>query len=101
VVRAVTVLLLFLAAVGLAGCSGTQSAGGPQQPARSSGAAAARSAPATPAGPKRGTGTAVHVNLFEGDRQTYGVAMPIIAYFSHEVTDGTVFDKVTTVTVNG
>ena len=37
----------------------------------------------------------------DGDGQTYGVAMPIIAYFSVAPTDASVFDKVVTVTVNG
>jgi lipoprotein-anchoring transpeptidase ErfK/SrfK len=43
----------------------------------------------------------VHVSLYEGDGQTYGVAMPIIAYFSVAPTDASVFDKVVTVKVNG
>jgi len=43
----------------------------------------------------------VRVSLNEGDGQTYGVAMPIIAYFSVAPTDASVFDKVVTVTVNG
>jgi lipoprotein-anchoring transpeptidase ErfK/SrfK len=55
----------------------------------------------TPTGPRRGSGIPVHVSLFEGDGQTYGVAMPLIAYFSAPVTDVSVFDQVTAVTVNG
>jgi lipoprotein-anchoring transpeptidase ErfK/SrfK len=55
----------------------------------------------TPAGPRRGSGTPVHVSLYEGDGRTYGVAMPLIAYFSAPVTDASVFDRVTSVTVNG
>jgi lipoprotein-anchoring transpeptidase ErfK/SrfK len=51
--------------------------------------------------PKRGSGTPVHVSLEEGDGQTYGVAMPIVAYFSAAPTDASVFDKVVSVTVNG
>jgi lipoprotein-anchoring transpeptidase ErfK/SrfK len=43
----------------------------------------------------------VHVTLFEGDGKTYGVAMPIIVYFSQKITDASVFDQVATVTVNG
>jgi len=39
--------------------------------------------------------------LAEGDGQRFGVAMPIIAYFSVAPTDASVFDKVATVTVNG
>ena len=43
----------------------------------------------------------MRVSLSEGDGQTYGVAMPIVAYFSVAPTDASVFDKVVTVTVNG
>lgn len=42
----------------------------------------------------------MHVSLFEDDGQRFGVAMPIIAYFSAAITDASVFDKVVTVTVN-
>ena len=55
----------------------------------------------TPTGPRQGTGAPVHVSLYEGDGQTYGVAMPLIAYFSTPVTDASVFSKATIVTVNG
>jgi lipoprotein-anchoring transpeptidase ErfK/SrfK len=41
------------------------------------------------------------VRLFEGDGHTYGVGMPIIAYFSERITDPSVFDRVVTVTVDG
>ncbi len=43
----------------------------------------------------------MHASLFEGDGETYGVAMPIVAYFSRAPSDATVFDKVVTVSVNG
>jgi hypothetical protein len=55
----------------------------------------------TTTAPRRGHGTPVHVSLYEGDGDTYGVAMPIIAYFSVAPTDATVFDQVVTVKVNG
>lgn len=55
----------------------------------------------SPSGPRRGSGAAVHVSLYEADGQRYGVAMPIIAYFSVAPTDASVFDQVTQVTVNG
>jgi lipoprotein-anchoring transpeptidase ErfK/SrfK len=45
--------------------------------------------------------SSVGVSFFEGNGQTYGVGMPIIAYFSKKITDASVFDKVVTVTVNG
>jgi lipoprotein-anchoring transpeptidase ErfK/SrfK len=44
---------------------------------------------------------AVHVSLFQGDGQTYGIGMPIIAQFSKKVTDAHAFDNAVTVTVNG
>jgi lipoprotein-anchoring transpeptidase ErfK/SrfK len=43
----------------------------------------------------------VHVSLFQGDGQTYGIGMPIIAQFSKKVTDAHAFNKAVTVTVNG
>ena len=51
--------------------------------------------------PSTATGRPVHVSLFEGDGQTYGVAMPIIAYFSVAPTSAVAFDKAVTVEVNG
>lgn len=58
-------------------------------------------APSPPPAPRRGSGAPVHVSLYESDGQTYGVGMPIIAYFSAAITDASVFEKVTQVTVNG
>lgn len=66
-----------------------------------SSSSASPTAKATPTGPRQGSGTPVHVSLYEGDGQTYGVAMPLIAYFSTPITDASVFKQVTTVTVNG
>ena len=43
----------------------------------------------------------VHVSLFQGDGQTYGIGMPIIAQFSKKVTDAHAFDEAVTVSVNG
>jgi lipoprotein-anchoring transpeptidase ErfK/SrfK len=43
----------------------------------------------------------VHVSLFEGDGQTYGIGMPIIAQFSKKVTNAHPFDNAVKVTVNG
>ena len=57
--------------------------------------------PASPPAPPSPSGRPVRVSLFEGDGQTYGVAMPIIAYFSAKVTDAAAFDKAVRVTVNG
>jgi lipoprotein-anchoring transpeptidase ErfK/SrfK len=46
-------------------------------------------------------GVPVHVSLFQGDGQTYGIGMPIIAQFSKKVTDAHAFDKAVTVKING
>lgn len=43
----------------------------------------------------------MHVRLYQADGQTFGVGMPIIAYFSAAVTDASSFDRATVVTVNG
>jgi prepilin-type processing-associated H-X9-DG protein len=43
----------------------------------------------------------VHVSLLESDGATYGVGMPIIAWFNRAPTDLAAFDKAVTVTVNG
>jgi lipoprotein-anchoring transpeptidase ErfK/SrfK len=43
----------------------------------------------------------VHVSLFEGDGQTYGIGMPIIAQFSKKVTNAHPFNNAVKVTVNG
>jgi lipoprotein-anchoring transpeptidase ErfK/SrfK len=43
----------------------------------------------------------VHVSLLESDGATFGVGMPIVAYFSKNITDSAAFIKATTVTING
>jgi lipoprotein-anchoring transpeptidase ErfK/SrfK len=94
-----TALVAVAGALVLAGC---QSSSGTTTQHRAAAAAPTSSpAKATPTGPKKGSGTPVHVRMFEGDGHTYGVGMPIIAYFSEKITDPSVFDKVVQVTVNG
>jgi guanyl-specific ribonuclease Sa len=51
--------------------------------------------------PATRVGNPVYVSLYEDDGQMFGVAMPIIAYFSRAITDASVFVKVITVTVDG
>ncbi|HSY14699.1 MAG TPA: L,D-transpeptidase [Jatrophihabitantaceae bacterium] len=70
-------------------------------PERSSGSSAPITPTPSPTGPRTGAGTPVTVRLYENDGQTFGVGMPIIAYFSQKITDASVFDKAVTVTVNG
>ncbi len=55
----------------------------------------------TPTPTPSATGDPVHIKLFGGDNQTYGVAMPIMAYLSRKITDSAGFEKATTVLVNG
>lgn len=43
----------------------------------------------------------VHVSLLESDGATFGVGMPIIAWFNVAPTSGVAFAKATTVTANG
>jgi lipoprotein-anchoring transpeptidase ErfK/SrfK len=57
--------------------------------------------PSRPPALRRGSGSPVHVSLYESDGQTFGVAMPIIAYFSAAITDASVFEQATLVTVDG
>jgi lipoprotein-anchoring transpeptidase ErfK/SrfK len=90
-------LIALLALVVLAGCN----AGGSSKAAGTKSSSASPTASPTPTGPKKGSGTPVHVSLFEADGRTYGVGMPIIAYFSHKITDASVFNEVVKVTVNG
>jgi len=61
------------------------------------------SAAAVPASAVRAAPDAqpVHVKLLNSDGQTYGVGMPVIAYFSRAITDARSFQRATTVTVNG
>jgi lipoprotein-anchoring transpeptidase ErfK/SrfK len=61
----------------------------------STGASASKTS--KPAGPTK----PVHVSLFQGDGQTYGIGMPIIAQFSKKVTDAHPFDKAVTAKING
>ena len=59
------------------------------------------SSPAKTSSKAAGPTKPVHVSLFEGDGQTYGVGMAIVAQFSRPVTDAHPFNKVVTVKVNG
>jgi lipoprotein-anchoring transpeptidase ErfK/SrfK len=74
-----------------AGSSGSAT---PEDTTSSSAAPRTSSKPPPPAKP-------VHVSLFQGDGQVYGVGMPIIAQFSRKVTSARAFDKAVTVKVNG
>ena len=98
-------------AVVLTACGSGRSGGGPPPTTVVQSPAAANNAPvivtprtptpSQPPPPRRGSGNPVHVSLYESDGQTFGVGMPIIAYFSAAITDASVFDQVTKVTVDG
>jgi lipoprotein-anchoring transpeptidase ErfK/SrfK len=86
-------------AVGLlAGC--TSGGSGTAQPNASAPATSSSAAP-TSAAPTTPKGAPVHVTTFEGDGKTYGVGMPVIAYFSKKITDASAFTKAVKVTVDG
>lgn len=76
-----------LLAVGV-GAAVLNNGGGNGPPAADRGSVASATAP-------------VHIKLLNGDGQTYGVGMPVIAYFSRTFTDARALQKATIVTVNG
>ncbi len=51
--------------------------------------------------PSAGTGQPVHIKVANADGATYGVGMPVIAYFSKRITDATSLSAATTIAVNG
>jgi lipoprotein-anchoring transpeptidase ErfK/SrfK len=110
------VVVASLAAVLLAGCTSAISGGSAatRGSAATHGSHAATSASAvgspTPSAPSPSPSpkptpkpviTPVHIRLFGSDGQTYGVGMPLMAYFSKRITNSAAFEKATTVTVNG
>jgi len=102
------------AAVVLSACSSSGGKGGASQtPPTSPGSGASSQSGGAPGSgtPSSSTSTSakprqprkpVHVSLFQGDGQTYGVGVAIIAQFSkHAPTSAHAFDKAVTVKVNG
>jgi lipoprotein-anchoring transpeptidase ErfK/SrfK len=65
----------------------------------SSGGTAAHGAPKTSA--TKAPTAPVHVKLKFSDGSQFGIGIPIIAYLSKRITDGSAFAKATQVTVNG
>jgi lipoprotein-anchoring transpeptidase ErfK/SrfK len=75
-------------------------AGAPAPAAHAASArSAAHGAPKTSAA--NGPAAPVHVKLKFSDGSQFGVGIPIIAYLSKQITDGSAFAKATQVTVNG
>jgi lipoprotein-anchoring transpeptidase ErfK/SrfK len=95
-------LLLAAVALVLAACSSgspktvvtVTAPGGGKSTVTSGGASSSSSAPAKPATP-------VHIKLLNSDGSTYGVGMPVIAFFSKKISDGKPLQDATTATVNG
>jgi lipoprotein-anchoring transpeptidase ErfK/SrfK len=77
-------------------CSATHTGSGAKD-----GPTRASSPTASPSSSPRAHGAPVHVSLLESDGATYGVGMPIIAYFTRKITDPTAFEQAVRVTVNG
>jgi lipoprotein-anchoring transpeptidase ErfK/SrfK len=96
------VAVLAIAALSLTACSSSKKqAAASSTPPASSSAAATTSAPDSPTPTPTVATTPVHVSLLQGDGATYGIGIPIVAYFSKAITDSAAFLKATTVTVNG
>jgi lipoprotein-anchoring transpeptidase ErfK/SrfK len=98
-------VLLILAACTPAPAPSVQSGSSGSGSASSSGAASSSASP-SPTKSVRPTPSPtptkkVHVSLLENDGGTYGVGMPIIAWFDVAPTDAAAFAAATTVTVNG
>jgi len=98
------------AAVVLSACSSgggndasTPPPGGSTQAGTTSGGTSGgtSSTPATTSSKPKLPTKPVHVSLFQGDGQTYGIGIAIVAQFNKKVTDAHPFDKAVTVKVNG
>lgn len=102
----VPLLAVVFAAVLLAGCTTSGSGRSAGVVAASTGASTG--APADTSGPSTATrstttpvGQPVHIQLKFSDGQTFGVGIPVIAFFSREITDATALQNATRVTING
>ncbi|MEO6886829.1 MAG: L,D-transpeptidase [Jatrophihabitantaceae bacterium] len=101
------IALLVSAAIILAGCGTGGAPDAEASPGRTLSAsgenpsttAPSTTAPSTSAKPKPAT-QPVHIKLTNSDGATYGVGMPIIAYFSRTITSAAALTKATTVTVD-
>jgi prepilin-type processing-associated H-X9-DG protein len=76
-------------------------ASGPSSGTGSASASSSSSAPSSSAAPSPPAARPVHIRLLNSDGATYGVGMPIIAYFSAKITNAKAFANATTVKVNG
>lgn len=51
--------------------------------------------------PSRGAGAPVRIRLLNADGQTYGVGMPVVAYFSRKFANAGSLSAATSITING
>ena len=102
--RPAIVLAALLAALALlvSACSASSTAGKTSGPSKSAGGAGtSSSAPSSTAAKPAVALKPVHIRLLNTDGATYGVGMPLIAYFSRRITSAKELQAKTTVTVNG
>ena len=67
----------------------------------SSSAGTSSSASTAPSSPPAAPAAPVHIKLLNADGATYGVGMPVIAFFSKKITSGKALQDATKATVNG
>jgi lipoprotein-anchoring transpeptidase ErfK/SrfK len=107
--RSSRVLVLLLAVIALFAAACTSDSGGsPSKTVTKTGAATSgastgttAAAASTSATPTKAPDVPVHIKTLNSDGVTYGVGMPIIAYFNRKITDGRPLQDATKVTVNG
>ncbi|MDQ2749117.1 MAG: Ig-like domain-containing protein [Actinomycetota bacterium] len=100
------VALLVGATLALSGCSSSAGKGSPKKSvvtnANGKTTAVTSGAPTTPASSAPAKPTIpVHVALKFSDGSTFGVGIPVIAFFTRQITDARPFSEATKVTVNG
>jgi len=105
---AVVVTTIVIAGLGLSACT-SSSSGKPRDsvvttPSHSSTTSTGATTTAPPS-TTAATGQPVHIKLLEDDTYgpagPYGIGMPIVAYFSKNITEARDFTKATAITVNG
>ena len=99
------VVVMSIVALLLAGCTsavkGHPATVTPATDAVTPGGTATSPTPSSPTPTPTPTPTPIHIKLLGTDGQTYGVGIPLVAYFSKKITNSAAFEKATTVTVNG
>jgi lipoprotein-anchoring transpeptidase ErfK/SrfK len=78
--------------------TGAQAAPGPASPTSGSGSPAS---PTRPGASASRPAEPVHIKLLNSDGSTYGVGMPVVAFFSRRITDAKALQQATTATVDG